>query len=103
MIMPCMNSTSACDLDGSSAVADEGSCLLGLPGAPGWTITGFAGPVCARAAEQKKPVRALVARNKLSPRPHNSANACAGRDLLWRGKRGPPQFRILLNIFILSP
>jgi len=35
MIMPCMNSISACERGGSFAVADAGNLLLGLPGAPG--------------------------------------------------------------------
>jgi hypothetical protein len=36
--------------------------LLGLPGAPGCTTTGFAGSVCfARTLEQKKLVKALTA------------------------------------------
>jgi hypothetical protein len=35
MIMPCMNSASACDRGGSFPVADAGNLLLGLPGAPG--------------------------------------------------------------------
>src|SRR5260221_10354686 len=77
MIMPCMNATSACDLGGSSAVADGGSLLLGIPGAPGWTTTGFAGPVCARTARQKRPVGAVTARN----RQHNRVHARADRSL----------------------
>src|SRR5258708_2642796 len=56
MIMPCMNSTSACDRGGSLARVDGGSVLLGLPGAPGCTTTGVAPAVCrARIAEQKNP------------------------------------------------
>src|SRR6266581_9748339 len=46
MIMPCMNSTSACDRGGSLALVEGGSVLLGLPGAPGCTTTGVAGSVC---------------------------------------------------------
>src|SRR6266481_2833780 len=70
MIMPCMNSTSACDRGGSVALVDGGSVLLGLPGAPGCTTTGFAGSVCrALIAEEKtpaghkKPVETLAASN----------------------------------------
>src|SRR5713226_133064 len=60
MIMPCMNSTSACERGGSVALVDGGSVLLGLPGAPGCTTTGVAGSVCCgRALEQKKSVGAL--------------------------------------------
>lgn len=50
MIMPCMNSTSACDRGGSVALVDAGSFLVGCPGAPGWTTTGVvASGCCARA------------------------------------------------------
>jgi hypothetical protein len=60
--MPCMNLTSACDRGGSVALVDEGSVLLGLPGAPGCTTTGSAESAwCARASEQKKPVETLAA------------------------------------------
>src|SRR5258705_9812219 len=56
MIMPCMNSTSACDRGGSVALVDGGSVLLGLPGAPGCTTTGVARSVCcAHIAKQKNP------------------------------------------------
>src|SRR5216684_3572156 len=62
MIMPCMNSTSACDRGGSVALVDGGSVLLGLPGAPGCTTTGFAGSVCCeRETERKKPAEVLGA------------------------------------------
>src|SRR5580700_5047281 len=62
MIMPCMNSTSACERGGSVPFVDGGSVLLGLPGAPGCTTTGVAGSVCsARALQEKKPVEALAA------------------------------------------
>src|SRR5712671_1337890 len=56
MIMPCMNSTSACDRGGSVALVDGGRVLLGLPGAPGCTTTGVARSVCCgHRAEQKNP------------------------------------------------
>jgi len=56
MIMPCMNSTSACDRGGNLALVDGGRGLLGLPGAPGCTTTGVAGSVCCdHIAEQKNP------------------------------------------------
>src|SRR5215470_877409 len=59
MIMPCMNSTSACDFGGSVAVVDGGSLLLGLPGAPGCTTMEVAESVCcAHAVEKTKPVKA---------------------------------------------
>src|SRR6202051_4661639 len=56
MIMPCMNSTSACDRGGSVALVDGGRVLLGLPGAPGCTTTGVAGSLCcAHIADGKNP------------------------------------------------
>src|SRR5260370_36195156 len=56
MIMPCMNSTSACERGGSLALVDAGRVLLGLPGAPGCTTTRVAGSVyCDHIAEQKNP------------------------------------------------
>jgi hypothetical protein len=80
MIMPCMNCTSACDLGGSVALVDGGNVLLGLPGAPGCTTTGFAGSVCGahiaeekRPIEQKKPGQALAASNM----PHSTADPLA--------------------------
>jgi hypothetical protein len=69
-----MNSTSACDRGGSVALVDGGSVLLGLPGAPGCTTTGFAGFVCCgRPLERKKSVGALAASNT----PHNIADPFA--------------------------
>jgi hypothetical protein len=64
MIIPCMNSTSACDRGGSVPFVDAGSVLLGCPGAPGCTTTAFAGSVCAaRPCETKKAVHAQAAIN----------------------------------------
>src|SRR5229473_1541215 len=59
MIMPCMNSTSACDRGGSLALVDVGRVLLGLPGAPGCTITGVAGSVCCDHIEEQKKAAAV--------------------------------------------
>src|SRR5690349_7513084 len=50
MIMPCMNSTSAGDRGGRVPFVDGGSVLLGFPGAPVCTTTGFAGLVEAESA-----------------------------------------------------
>src|SRR5271154_3421164 len=62
MIMPCMNSTSARDTGGRVAFVDGGSVLLGFPGAPGCTTTGFVAEsvCCAGTAEDMKPVKALA-------------------------------------------
>jgi len=68
-----MNPTSACDSGGSVALVEGGSVVLGLPGAPGCTTTGFAGSVwCACALEQKKAVEALAASSVL----HNNLRQC---------------------------
>jgi hypothetical protein len=75
-----MNSTSACDRGGSVALVDGGSVLLGRPGAPGCTTTGFEGSVCCAhiaeeksPAEQKKPAGALAATSM----PHSTADPFA--------------------------
>ena len=90
MIMPCMNSTSACDRGGSVALVDGGSVLLGLPGAPGCTKTGVAESVCcAHIAEEKrpgedgKPVGALVA----SSMPHSTTDPLAEWSFRLQQKR----------------
>jgi len=57
-------------------LVDGGSVLLGLPGAPGCTTTGFAGSACIeRTLEQKKSAGALAASNM----PHNTADPLAER------------------------
>jgi hypothetical protein len=68
--MPCMNSTSAVDRGGRTARVDEGSVLLGAPGAPGCTTTGVAGSVCcAHIAGETKTAEALAASNVRSTIP----------------------------------
>src|ERR1041384_3624777 len=58
MIMPCMNSTSACERGGSAAFVEGGSVLLGLPGALGCTTMGFDKSFCCEdTAEDKTPAR----------------------------------------------
>src|SRR6266436_5914959 len=53
MIMSCIKSTSACDRGGSVALVDGGSVLLGFPGAPGCTSTGFSITLlCARGGAE---------------------------------------------------
>src|SRR5580700_3261275 len=57
-----MNATSAGDCGGRVARVDDGSILLGAPGAPGCTTTGFAGSVCcARATGPKKTAKTPAA------------------------------------------
>jgi hypothetical protein len=63
-IIPCMNFMSAFDSGGNVPCVDGGSVLLGVPGAPGCTITGCDGaPCCAETAEQKKSMKMLAIRN----------------------------------------
>src|SRR5271168_4120253 len=71
MIMPCMNSASACDCGGKAALVEGGSVLLGFPGAPGCTTTGGGAEsaCCALAPMENKPARAL-APNRM---PHSTA------------------------------
>src|SRR6266852_6440603 len=84
MIMPCMNSTSACDRGGSVPFVDGGSVLLGLPGAPGCTTTGVAGlACCASAGTEKRPAGALTA----SSVPHSTADPLAECSSRLRRKR----------------
>jgi len=79
MIMPRMNSTSACDRCGGVALVEGGNVLLGLPGAPGCTTTAVAGSVCCeRAVERKKSAEALAASNM----PHSTADL-ASRSEIW--------------------
>jgi hypothetical protein len=64
MIMPCMNSTSAREVGGKVPCVDGGRVLLGVPGAPGCTTTGFAASVCtARTTGQKNNPPILTTRN----------------------------------------
>src|SRR6266853_2648851 len=102
MIMPCMNSTSACDRGGSVGLVDGGSVRLGLPGAPGCTTTGFAGSVCCahlagekRPVKQKKTAEALAARNM----PHSTPDPLPEWSLRLRRKQYRSQFDELPNIF----
>ncbi|MFZ0802810.1 MAG: hypothetical protein WAN70_11660 [Terriglobales bacterium] len=59
-----MNPTSAEDRGGRTARVDDGSVLLGAPGAPGCTTTGFAGSVCcAQVAGEMKTMETPAASN----------------------------------------
>src|SRR5580700_448241 len=88
MIMPCMNSTSACDRAGSVPLVDGGSVLLGLPGAPGCTTTG-------PAAE---PAAALAA----SSTPHRAAHALAERIRALDATRIPSSFDFNASVRIFN-
>src|ERR1700731_736432 len=60
--MPCMNSTSAGERGGRAARVEDGNVLVGAPGAPGCTTTGFAeSPFCARAADENKTAERIAA------------------------------------------
>src|SRR5690349_16527806 len=79
MIMPCINSTSACDSGGRVALVEGGRVLLGWPGAPGCTTTGLTESFCcARAGKEKKPVEVL-ATNKTPAVSKISGNSCRVR------------------------
>jgi hypothetical protein len=57
-----MNCVSAAEAGGSVALVVEGRVRVGFPGAPGWTTTGVAGPVCcAQTGNENKLARALAA------------------------------------------
>src|SRR5215467_4112800 len=65
MIMPCMNSTSACESGGRAALVEGGSVLLGLPGAPGCTTTGFDESFCcADTADDTTPTSPSATRQR---------------------------------------
>jgi hypothetical protein len=61
--MPCMNSTSACDGCSNVALVEDGSVLLGFPGAPGCTTTGVPaeGACCPRAGIESELAKMLAA------------------------------------------
>src|SRR5579862_1239839 len=66
--MPCMNSTSADDRGGKRAFVDEGNVLLGMPGAPGCTTTGFSGGVCCERANKEKEGNERIVTRKMQLR-----------------------------------
>src|ERR1700722_19666648 len=96
MIIPCMNSISACEGRGSVALVEAGSFLLGCPGAPGCTTTGLDGFVCcARGEAVKKPEQILDARRNPDSNVHPLPVSCP------RLRRIPQSFTLAayLNIF----
>src|ERR1700693_3967411 len=96
MIMPCMNSTSACDRGGNVALVEGGSVLLGFPGAPGCTTTGaVAESPCCACASIEKHARALAA----SSMTHSTAAPLAPLSPLLRRKPYISPFASHLNIF----
>jgi len=75
-----MNSTSACDRGGSVALVEGGKVLLGWPGAPGCTTTGFDGSVCCvHIPEEKRPLEQKKLAGTLAPSniPHSTADPLA--------------------------
>src|SRR5258708_28063933 len=68
-IIPCMNSTSAGERGGRMARVDDGSVLLGAPGAPGCTTTGLARSVCCGGAtgEKKKAENLVGSHHSFTP------------------------------------
>src|SRR5215467_1277308 len=97
MIMPCMNSTSACESGGRAAFVEGGSVLLGLPGAPGCTTTGFDESFCcADTVGDKTPAELSATRHRndglifttgLQDRPGPSAIAILATSRLLRSLR----------------
>src|SRR5687768_6069613 len=70
MIIPCINSTSFGERGGSIALVEGGSVRVGWPGAPGWTITGFAGSACcAKVVIEKRQARAAAEHRRFRPTP----------------------------------
>src|SRR5580658_9316667 len=76
--MPCMNSTSAGDRGGKVAFVDDGSVLLGAPGAPGCTTTGFAGSGCWAAAGNRKSAETPAASSARVANPRAAQNSGLG-------------------------
>src|SRR5580658_9863512 len=102
MIMPCMNATSAGERAGRTPFVEDGSVLVGFPGAPGCTTTGaVAESVCcaARKGRELNAAPALAA----SSTPHSAAQILSA----WRcgmhatRKRSILEFSASLNIFIV--
>jgi hypothetical protein len=61
MIIPCMNSTSACERGGNVALVEDGRVLLGCPGAPGCTTTDPAvRSRCCACASGHKPAASVA-------------------------------------------
>src|SRR5580704_16305260 len=96
MIIPCMNSISACDGRGSVALVEAGSFLLGCPGAPGCTTTGGeAFACCARADADKNPEQVIV----VASNPETNAHLFPTRGPRLRQMPQHFHFAEYLNIF----
>jgi hypothetical protein len=63
MIMCCMNCVSAAEIGGSLGRVEDGSVRVGLPGAPGWTTTGFESRFCAQTDTDNRQARATAAKS----------------------------------------
>src|ERR1051325_2139064 len=66
MIIPCMKSTSACERGGSVALVEGGRVLLGCPGAPGGTGTGFAESACGVWTLEQNEAAGVAAANSMA-------------------------------------
>jgi hypothetical protein len=80
MIMPCMKSTSAGERGGSVPFVEAGSVLVGLPGAPGWTMTGAEGLDCWEVEGEGNKDMAEVVASSAAPS--------------WKGRRGEGKRRL---------
>ena len=86
MIMPCMNAASAGAMGGSVAFVEEGSVLVGFPGAPGCTTTGAAASLCCACGF----AAAAGSADALDGINHANANARAAKEKLRASRRRYP-------------
>jgi hypothetical protein len=94
-----MNSISAGDRGGKVPFVEDGSFLLGAPGAPGCTTAGFEVSVCcARIPEAKKTVKTVA----MSSPEDRSPTPCAKANLDRRRGRILGQERLRLKMDILD-
>ncbi|MGA7751784.1 MAG: hypothetical protein WCB05_03105 [Candidatus Sulfotelmatobacter sp.] len=100
-----MNSISAGDRGGKVPFVEDGSFLLGAPGAPGCTTAGFDGSVCcARIPEAKKTVKtvAMSSPEDRSPTPRAKANPDRRRGRILGQERLRLKMDILHEVLIFS-
>src|SRR5262245_7676283 len=99
MIMPRMNSASACDAGGKVPVVEAGSFRVGLPGAPGWTTTG-AGcaapgpPDCATSGPPEIRIKPQTTKRAFTDRTFKKK---CGQERSWGRRQGT-----LRSIFVLD-
>lgn len=92
-----MNSTSANERGGSVALVEGGSVLVGAPGTPGCTTTGFAESICWADATDANDVTQIHAVNRVA---HRVATTDAEPGGLLRRERTGLALRGKLKILI---